>query len=99
MSIAKLSLISHMQELGWPDNLTFALANFFLNLENHPKRQEPDGDTILLAYQAQVRREWHRALKNKTGGAAFDISVINDDLIEKIGNKIWTMQRHELTTR
>lgn len=43
-----------MQELGWPDNLIFALANSFLNLENHPKRQDPDGDTTLLAYQVQV---------------------------------------------
>lgn len=57
MSIAKINLIQCMEETGWPKNHVVALATFYLNLENHPKHQEPDGDAVLLAYQAQVRRE------------------------------------------
>ena len=36
--------------------------------------------------------------RTKLEEPAFDISVINDDLIKKIGTKMWTLHRHELTT-
>jgi hypothetical protein len=99
MSIAKINLLQCMEETGWPNDHIVALATFYLNLEHHPKRQEPDGDTVLLAYQAQVRREWHIQLKNTSGEPAFDISTINDDLIDKIGVKMWNATKVQLTTR
>ena len=88
-----------MEETGWPNDHIVALATFYLNLENHPKRQEPDGDAVLLAYQAQVRRQWHIELKSTTGEPAFDISIINDDLVEKIGVKMWNATKTQLVTR
>jgi hypothetical protein len=99
MSIAKINLLQCMEETGWPKDHILALATFYLNLENHPKRQEPDGDAVLLAYQAQVRREWHIQLKRTTGEPAFDISYINDDLVDKIGVKLWNATKTQLVTR
>jgi len=99
MSIAKINLLQCMEETGWPKDHIVTLTTFYLNLENHPKCQEPDGDTVLLAYQAQVRHEWHIQLKNTTGEPAFDISFINDDLVKKIGVKMWNTTKTQLVTR
>ena len=99
MSIAKINLLQCMEETGWLKDHIVALATFYLNLENHPKHQEPDGDAVLLAYQAQVRCEWHIQLKNTTGEPAFDISFINDDLVKKISVKMWNATKTQLVTR
>jgi len=99
MSIAKIILLQCMEETGWPNDHIVALATFYLNLEHHPKCQEPDGDAVLLAYQAQVRREWHIQLKNSTGEPAFDISTINDNLVDRIGVKMWNASKNQLVTR
>lgn len=99
MSMAKINLLQCMEETGWPKDYIVALATFYLNLENHPKHQEPDGDAILLAYQAQTQCEWHIQLKSTSGEPAFDISIINNDLVEKIGIKMWNAMKTSLTTR
>ena len=99
MSIAKINLLQCMEETGWPKDHILTLATFYLNLENHPKHQELDGDAVLLTYQAQVCREWHIELKSTTGKPAFDISIINDDLVEKIGIKMWNRTKTLLVTR
>ena len=99
MSIAKINLLQCMEEIGWPKDHILTLATFYLNLKNHPKRQELDGDAVLLAYQAQVRCEWHIELKSTTGEPAFNISIINDDLVEKIGIKMWNRMKMLLVTR
>jgi len=99
MSIAKINLLQCMEETGWPKDHIVALTTSYLNLENHPKHQEPDGDAVLLAYQAQVRHEWHIQLKSTTGEPAFDISSTNDDLVEKIGVKMWNATKTQLVTR
>ena len=98
-SIAKINLLQCMEETGWPKDHILALATFYLNFENHPKHQEPDGDAVLLAYQAQVHREWHIEVKSTTGDPAFDISIINDDLVEKISIKMWNRMKMLLVTR
>ena len=95
MSIAKASLLHHMAQTGWPEQHIYALAEFFLNLESHPTRLQTDGDTVLLHYQAQVRREWHEALKSTSDEPAFDISVINNRRVEAIGAELWNTRRTE----
>ena len=99
MLIAKINLLQCMEETGWLKDHIITLTTFYLNLKNHPKHQEPDGDAVLLAYQAQVHREWHIQLKSTTGEPAFDISFINDDLIEKIGVKMWNATKTQLVIR
>ena len=54
MSIAKINLLQCMEETGRPKDHILTLATFYLNLKNHPKCQELDGNVVLLAYQAQV---------------------------------------------
>ena len=81
MSIAKTTLLHHMGRTGWPDQHIMALAEFYLNLESHPMRLQTDGDTVLLHYQAQVRREWHEALRSTNDEPAFDISLSMPSLL------------------
>jgi hypothetical protein len=95
MSIAKTTLLHQMSQTGWPENHVIALAEFYLNLESHPTCQQTDGDTILLHYQAQVRREWHEALRSTSNEPAFDISIINDKRVDAIGAEIWNTRRTE----
>ena len=99
ISIAKINLLQCMEETGWPKDHIITLTTFYLNLENHPKRQEPDSDTVLLAYQAQLCHEWHVQLKSTTGKPAFNISFINNDLIKKIGVKMWNVTKTQLVIR
>ncbi|KIJ89442.1 hypothetical protein K443DRAFT_687279 [Laccaria amethystina LaAM-08-1] len=95
MSIAKACLLHHMAQTGWPEPHIIALAEFYLNLEGHPMRLQVDGDRVLLNYQAQVRREWHEALRNTNDEPAFDISIINIKRVEAIGADLWNTRRTE----
>ena len=95
MSIARTCLLHHMAQAGWPEPHVIALAEFYLNLESHPMRLQVDGDTVLLHYQAQVRREWHEALRATSDEPAFDISVVNIKRVEAIGADLWNTRRTE----
>jgi len=95
MSIARTTLLHYMSQTGWPENHVIALAEFYLNLESHPTRLQTDGDTILHHYQAQVRHEWHEALRSTSDELAFDISIINDKCVDTIGTEIWNTRRTE----
>ncbi|KAF8970302.1 hypothetical protein BDZ97DRAFT_1902045 [Flammula alnicola] len=87
MSTAKTPLLHYMSETGWPEAHIVSLATFYLNLENHGMRFERDGEAALLAYHAEVRREWHDALKGTNRGPAFDISIINEERLQRtLGN-------------
>ena len=99
MSIAKINLLQCMEETGWPKDHIIALATFYLNLENHLKCQEPNGDTVLLAYQAQACHKWHIQLKNAMGEPAFNISLINNDLVKRIAVKMWNATKAHLVFR
>ena len=95
MSIARSCLLHHMAHTGWPEPHVIALAEFYLNLESHPTRLQVDGDTVLLHYQAQVRREWHEALCASSDEPAFDISIINLKCVKAIGADLWNTRRTE----
>ena len=89
MSIAKTTLLHHMGRMGWPNQHIMALVEFYLNLESHPMHLQTDGDTVLLYYQAQVRREWHEALQSTNDEPTFDISLINNRCINAITSDLW----------
>ena len=95
MSIARTCLLHHMAQTSWPELHVIAIVEFYLNLESHPMWLQVDGDTVLLHYQAQVRREWHEALHASSNEHAFDISIINIKHVEAIGADIWNTRRTE----
>ncbi|EGO22638.1 hypothetical protein SERLADRAFT_440657 [Serpula lacrymans var. lacrymans S7.9] len=59
LSVARTAFLDHAKKLAWPRRHLDSLVRFFSHIENHPLRRTPHGEEALLAYQAQVRREWH----------------------------------------
>jgi hypothetical protein len=85
MSIGKTGLLQVMKKEGWPQEHVIALAQFFLEIDSHRLRSEPNGEEALLLYAAEVRREWHEQLKSTDEDVQpFDISVINEERLRNI---------------
>jgi len=95
MSIAKGTLLHHMSQTGWPNQHVIALTKFYLNLKSHPMQLQVDGDMVLLHYQAQVRCEWHEALRSTNDEPVFNISIINNKCVEAIGAELWNSRHTE----
>ncbi|KAF8546504.1 hypothetical protein OG21DRAFT_1580388 [Imleria badia] len=74
---AKNLFLCQIKQHVWPSKHINALAEFFWNLENHPIRNNENGDTITLTYASHIRRQWHDDLKNNVGDA-FNIVLINE---------------------
>ena len=72
--------------------LPAALASLWLNLENHEYRFMPQGERILLTYQAWVRKEWHDSLKMDKG---FNIGLLNKTLLKAIAEEVWNLIRED----
>ncbi|KAF8805450.1 hypothetical protein BYT27DRAFT_7213323 [Phlegmacium glaucopus] len=85
MSMAKNAFIPLMTKFQWSEKAINAFAQFFTQLELHPYRQREFGERALIIYQARVRREWHDQLRL---GSAFNIGVINEDLLQSIYKEI-----------
>jgi hypothetical protein len=98
MTMAKNNMLHHMGEEGWP-NKHVALATFFLRLDCHRLRQQPDSDAVLIIYQAQVRREWHDALKTTNDKEGFDIGIINDQRIDALHTMLLNTRQALAVTR
>jgi hypothetical protein len=89
MEIASTLMLRHQRLLHWPEAATDALAIFWYKLQNHELRSRPNGQRILLIYQARSRREWHAALDRKDD--AFNPSIIDDDLLAKITRELFEL--------
>ncbi|KAF8809688.1 hypothetical protein BYT27DRAFT_7209973 [Phlegmacium glaucopus] len=85
MSMAKNNLIQLMTKHQWSEKAINAFAQIFTQLELHPYRQREFGERALIIYQARVRREWHDQLRL---GSAFNIGIINKDLLQSIYKEI-----------
>ncbi|KAF8811032.1 hypothetical protein BYT27DRAFT_7073606, partial [Phlegmacium glaucopus] len=92
MIMGKNAMIHQMNKLGWPEKHVNALALFYLKLEDHPMRLRPNGDEILITFQAAVRREWHDALDRKEG---FNITNINEATIRATADEFHDKRRAE----
>jgi hypothetical protein len=86
MEIGATLLLRHMRLHRWPEAATDALSVFWYKLQNHEMRSRPNGQKVLMEYQARVRREWHAALDRKDEG--FNIGLIDSDLLAKIGRDV-----------
>ncbi|KAF8805058.1 hypothetical protein BYT27DRAFT_7213472 [Phlegmacium glaucopus] len=92
MTMGKNSMLHHMSKLGWPEKHINALAHFYFKLEDHPMRLRPNGDKILLIFQAVVRREWHDTLERKEG---FNIANINETTLRSVADEYHDKKRAE----
>ena len=75
---AKACFLSHIMEAGWDQEHVDALALFFINLDNHPFINNPEGKQALVWYQAHARDDWHRKLGTPD---SYNISILNDTLL------------------
>ena len=76
---AKNTMLYFMAQSGmWPDKHAESLAAFFVGLELHPRRLQPNGKKALLMYQSHVRQEWFSALKRDQG---FNIEIIGNEYL------------------
>ena len=90
MTMGKNSMLHHMSKLGWPEKHVNALAHFYFILEDHPMRLLPDGNKILILFQAIVRREWHDALDRNEG---FNIAKINPETLRAVADEFYDNKR------
>ena len=86
MEIGATLLLRHMRLHKWPELATDALSLFWYKLQNHELRSRPNGQKVLMQYQARVRWEWHAALDRKDEG--FNIGLIDGDLLAKISRDV-----------
>ena len=79
--MAKNAFIPLKTKFQWSAKAINAFTQLFTQLELHPYCQREFGERALITYQARVWREWHDQLKM---GSAFNIGVINEDLLQSI---------------
>ena len=89
---ARHTLISTTNRTGWPQKHTLALAEFYIRLEG--LKAAGYNPRALILYQAVVRRQWHEALRQE--GLAFNLSLINENLLSKLENQIRDRDQEEI---
>ena len=86
MNIGKNTMLRYMEICDWPQKHTESFARFYLHLELDPMRSCPNGERVLLAYQAKVRRQWHEDIAR---GQGFNIAQINHTLLATVAEEVW----------
>ncbi|KIK92588.1 hypothetical protein PAXRUDRAFT_13152 [Paxillus rubicundulus Ve08.2h10] len=82
---AKNNLLFYAKKASWPGKHLDALAEFFWNVETHPMCSNPNGNSMVLTYALRVHCSWHDNLR---ASKAFNIAIINDELMKNIGWEI-----------
>ncbi|KIK81190.1 hypothetical protein PAXRUDRAFT_15374 [Paxillus rubicundulus Ve08.2h10] len=82
---AKNNLLFYAKKASWPAKHLDTLAEFFWNIETHPMRSNPNGNSTVLTYASRVRHSWHDDLK---ANRASNISIINEELMKNISWEI-----------
>ncbi|KAG2153796.1 uncharacterized protein EDB93DRAFT_1270814 [Suillus bovinus] len=82
-----------MEDASWPDDRITMMAKFWRNLQVHDfhSMRNPLAQKSLLVYQAEQRKCWHMAVKTAAG--AYDLSRINEILLERMRNDIYLEER------
>ena len=86
LNVGKNTMLRYMDLCGWPSRHTQSFAHFYFNLELDPMRARPNGEKVLIIYQAKVRRQWHDDLSR---GEGFNISQINQRLLSAVAEEVW----------
>lgn len=100
VSVAQKLLLHHMKEQGWPEEHVSTLATFFFRLEYHDIRRISSlGDDVIVRYQAEIRREWHRLITSPKEQNVFDIGDISLDRLDEIERRLIKQDQMEYTAR
>ena len=92
MNVGKNTMLRHMELCNWPSKHVDLFARFYLHLELDPMRSRPNGERVLIAYQAKVRRQWHDDIAR---GQGFNIAQINQRLLATVAEEVWDAIRLE----
>lgn len=96
MSAAKNNMLSHMAKCGWDKDTVAAFLEFYIALDLHSTRGEEHAEQVLLAYQAEIRRDWHQEVARLgRGHTVFDISVINESRLRSISEELHRKRRNQ----
>ncbi|KAH9477082.1 hypothetical protein JR316_0010998 [Psilocybe cubensis] len=89
--VATYRLLAAMKEAGWPKDRVRMFADFWNNINNHPRRvsRDPRDVRALLLYQDEQRTQWHNITASATG-ATYDLSVINEVRLDEAFRTICT---------
>ena len=86
MNVAKNTMLRYIDLCSWPPKHTQSFAHFYFNLKLDPMRARPNGEKVLIIYQAKVRRQWHDDLSR---GEGFNIAQINQKLLSAVAEEVW----------
>jgi len=92
---ARHNLITVANQVGWPEKHTYALAEFYINLES--RKAKGHNTQALISYQATTRRQWHEAMKGR--GKPFNLSIFNENLFRAIREQIRDQDQEELAKK
>ena len=59
MNVSKKTILCHMELCNWPPKHVNSFARFYLQLELDLMQSWPNGEQVLITYQAKVQRQWH----------------------------------------
>ncbi len=71
---------------NWPKKTVQMFATMFLNLTLHPFQQCSNGETTLLVYADETRRQWHHDIEGGKSGP--NLSEIVAERLENISNDL-----------
>jgi len=89
---ARHNLIATADRGGWPKKHTLALAQLYIDLEDH--KAAGYNPRALILYHAIVRKQWHDAMRGR--GTPFNPSRFNENLFIGVVNQIRDRDQEEL---
>ena len=88
MNISKNTMLRYMELCNWPPRHIDSFTRFYFHLELDPMRSCPNGEHVLLAYQAKARCQWHEDIACRQG---FNMAQINPKLLATVADEVWDM--------
>jgi len=84
--MGKMAMLVDMECAKWGAKHCSALVSFFYDLEVHPYHSRPNGESILLIYQACIHHAWHDGLM---AGNMCNIAITNDNLLCSVADEFY----------
>ena len=93
LNVGKNTMLCFMDLCNWPQKQVQSLAHFYFNIKLDPMQSCPNGEKVLIAYQARVRWQWHDDLSR---GLGFNITPINQKLLSTVAEEVWDMIKSDV---